>query len=67
MSKQQEASLEVISGRNLIGVEGSPLKIIGAVHLQVIFERQQFNVCFLVADSLTTRKGLPIKQQLCTL
>ena len=54
VSKQQEASLEVVSGRNLIGVEGSPLKILGAVHLQVIFERQQFNVCFLVADSLTT-------------
>ena len=43
VSKQQEASLEVVSG---IGVEGSPLKILGAVHLQVIFERQQFNVCF---------------------
>ena len=54
VSKQQEASLEVVSGRNLIGVEGSPLKILGAVHLQVIFERQQFNVCVLVADSLTT-------------
>ena len=54
VSKQQEASLEVVSGRNLIGVEESPLKILGAVHLQVIFERQQFNVCFLVADSLTT-------------
>ena len=54
VSKQQEASLEVVPGRNLIGVEGSALKIHGAVHLQVIFERQQFNVCFLVADSLTT-------------
>ena len=54
VSKQQENTLEEATGKSLIGVEGSPLKIMGAVYLEVTFEKQQFDVCFLVADSLTT-------------
>ena len=48
-----EESLDMVTGKTLMGVEGSPLNIIGAVHLHVIFEKQQFTVFFLVADSLT--------------
>ena len=52
ITKSQDVSLEPVIG--LIGVDGSPLTIIGAAYVQVTFELQQFNVCFLVADSLTT-------------
>ena len=54
ITKSQDVSLEPVIGKNLIGVDGSPLTIIGAAYVQVTFELQQFNVCFLVADSLTT-------------
>ena len=46
--------LTPVTEKKLVGVEGSPLKVLGAVHFHVIFEQQQFNVNFLVADSLTT-------------
>ena len=43
-----------VSNQKLVGVEGSPLKVIGSVHLNIVLEQQQFNANFLVADSLTT-------------
>ena len=46
--------ITAVPSKKLVGVEGSPLKVIGAVHLSIVLEQQQFNVNFLVADSLTT-------------
>ena len=46
--------MTTVPGKKLVGVGGSPLKVIGAVHLSIVLEQQQFNVNFLVADSLTT-------------
>ena len=51
-----------ISNQKLVGVDSSPLKMIGSKHLNIVLEQQQFNANFLVADSLTTgnfRKGFP--------
>ena len=42
------------TGKKLVGVEGSPLKVLGRGIFNIAFEQQQFNVNFLVADSLTT-------------
>ena len=43
-----------VGGKKLVRVEGSPLKVLGAANFHVLLEQQQFDVCFLVADSLTT-------------
>ena len=40
--------LTAVTDKKLVSVEGSPLKVLGAVHFHVIFEQQQFNVNFLV-------------------
>ena len=58
ITKSQDVSLEPVIGKNLIGVDGSPLTIIGAAYVQVTFELQQFNVCFLVADSSLTTEAI---------
>ena len=47
-------SLMAATDKKLVGVEGSPLKVLGMGIFNVVFEQQQFNVNFLVADSLTT-------------
>ena len=47
-------SLMAATGKKLVGVEGSPLKVLGTGIFNIAFEQQQFNVNFLVADSLTT-------------
>lgn len=41
-----EESLDMVTGKTLMGVEGSPLNIIGAAYLHVIFEKRQFTVFF---------------------
>ena len=46
--------ITAVPSKKLVSVEGSPLKVIGAVHLSIVLEQQQFNVNFFVADSLTT-------------
>ena len=46
--------ITTVPRKKLVGVEDSPLKVIGAEHLSTVLEQQQFNVNFLVADSLTT-------------
>ena len=43
-----------MAGKKLVRVEGSPLKVLGAANFNVVLEQQQFDVCFLIADSLTT-------------
>ena len=54
LAQQGVGSLDTVSGKNLVGVEGSPLKLLGIINLQIMFEQQSFDVCFLVADFLTT-------------
>ena len=53
LNQQTKYPLTEVTGKKLVGVEGTPLKVLGAAHFHVVFEQQQFNVYFLVADSLT--------------
>ena len=46
-------SLMAATDKKLVGVESSPLKVLGMGIFSVVFEQQHFNVNFLVADSLT--------------
>ena len=54
LNQHNSHPLTEVTNKKLVGVEGSPLKVLGVVHFHVVFEQQQFNVDFLVADSLTT-------------
>ena len=54
IDRQTGCTLTEVAGKKLVGVEGSPLKVLGAANVHVVLEQQQFDVCFLVADSLTT-------------
>ena len=54
LNQQTKYPLTEVTGKKLVGIEGTPLKVLGAAHFHVVFEQQQFNVYFLVADSLTT-------------
>ena len=53
-----DTPLEAVTDKKLIGVEGSPLQTLGAVHLEVTFEKQPFTVGFLVVASLITEAML---------
>ena len=54
VNQQMNCPLADVTGKKLVGVEGSPLTMLGAACFQVVLEQQKFNVDFLVADSLTT-------------
>ena len=54
LNQQTACPLTEVTGKKLVGVEGSPLKVLGAAHFNVVFEQQHFDIYFLVADSLTT-------------
>ena len=54
MNQQNKCPLREVTDKKLVGVEGSPLQVLGVACFNVAFEQQQFNVYFPVADSLTT-------------
>ena len=54
VNQQNKYPLTEVTNKKLVGVEGSPLNVLGAAHFNVVLEQQQFDVHFLVADSLTT-------------
>ena len=52
--QQTGCTLIAVAGKQLVGVEGSPLKVLGVANFHVVLKQQQFDVYFLVTDSLTT-------------
>ena len=54
VNQQNKYPLTEVTNKKLVGVEVYPLNALGAAHFNVVLEQQQFDVHFLVANSLTT-------------